>query len=191
MNGCWWGSSNFCATPKHSKLVSTMGCFGPLKLQWKEICQKYTSSSDKTVNKFVFSRLLNEVCQDTWPQTSSLVGSSYPLDRIVVISKIKEPSIEKTCKLAFITICSPMMSSTQAKTHTIPSFTETEMKGFKDRLVKVDPQAHQRYQQWLKMYHPEEEMERPAPTASATKRVLIPMPTLNSSFHNYHYVQFL
>ena len=49
----------FTLPPNTTHLTQPLdkGCFGPLKMYWREACHKYTSSTGKIVNRFSFSKL--------------------------------------------------------------------------------------------------------------------------------------
>ena len=99
----------------------------------------------------------------------------YPIDRNAI--NIKAKDIVANNELGFIPLCSPMPSALE-KPRKLPTFTEVELERFQDRyeLEAQNPQDGNRYQQWVKMYHPNQQIEQPDTTSSAMK-VLMSAPS--------------
>ena len=87
----------FVLPPNTTHLTQPLdkGCFGPLKMKWAEVCHKYTTSNPgKVVNRFVFSKLLNEAWTQSMTSSNIMAGFKttgvYPPDRTTITVKTKE-----------------------------------------------------------------------------------------------------
>ncbi|XP_065893476.1 uncharacterized protein [Dysidea avara] len=171
----------FVLPPNTTHLTQPLdkGCFSPLKAKWSEVCHKYTTTTGKAVNRFVFSKLLNEAWKQSM-STSNIIGGFkttgvHPIDRTAITIHPKETAAKD--ELGFIPLCSPMPSALE-KPRKLPTFTEVELERFQERyeLEAKNPQADNRYQQWVKMYHPDQQIQEPD-TTSSTVKMLMPAPT--------------
>ena len=137
-----------------------------------EVCHKYTATTGKAVNRFVFCKLLNEAWVQSMSASNIMGGFKttgvYPIDRNAINIKAKDTVANN--ELGFIPLCSPMPSALE-KPRKLPTFTEVELERFQDRyeLEAQNPQDGNRYQQWVKMYHPDQQIEQPDTTSSTMK----------------------
>ena len=154
----------FVLPPNTTHLTQPLdkGCFGPLKMKWEEVCHKYTTSnSGKVVNRFVFCKLLNEAWTQSMSSSNIMAAFKttgvYPPDRTAITVKTKEARISMKGELGFIPLCSPVPRALE-KPIQIPAFTQPELKSFHKRYETeaANVQGNTRYQQWIKMYHPEQ-----------------------------------
>jgi len=92
----------------------------------------------------------------------------YPIDRNAINIKAKDTVANN--ELGFIPLCSPMPSALE-KTRKLPTFTEVELERFQEiyELEAQNSQDGNRYQQWVKMYHPDQQIEQPDTTSSTMK----------------------
>ena len=179
----------FVLPPNTTHLTQPLdkGCFGPLKMKWAEVCHKYTTSNPgKVVNRFVFSKLLNEAWTQSMTSSNIMAGFKttgvYPPDRTAITVKTKEATIGKKGELGFIPLCSPVPRALE-KPIQIPTFTQSELKSFQERYQTETANLHgnTRYQHWVKMYHPEQDIQekqiaKTIPSCSEGEQVLMPAP---------------
>jgi len=136
-------------------------CFGPLKVEWRKVCQNFlTQNPGKVVTRFSFSALFTEAWQKSMTMPNIIAGfratGLYPLDR----SRLKEPtsmsihSLAEESGLAYIPLLSPARERNQNLPVT-PSFTEEEIDSFYNHYQKETSsiESNERYRLW-KMYHP-------------------------------------
>ena len=88
------------------------GCFGPLKVAWREVCHQYLAANPgRIVTRYQFSALLNQAWMKS--RTVSNVCSGfrmtgvYPINRDVFPCVVEDPPLHKETGLAFIPLYSP------------------------------------------------------------------------------------
>lgn len=180
----------FVLPPNTTHLTQPLdkGCFGPLKMKWSEVCHKYiTSNPGKVVNRFVFSKLLNEAWVQSMTSNNIIAGFKttgiYPIDRTAIIDKIKskESTTSVQDEIGFIPLCSPVPRALE-KPKQVPIFTQSEIKSFQEKFEAetTDLSSNSRYQQWVKMYHPGLDIQEKKVTcetaSSKGDKVLMPAP---------------
>lgn len=104
----------FVLPPNTTHLTQPLdkGCFGPLKVKWREVCHQYTiSNPGKVVNRYVFSQPLNQAWMQAMTMTNIVAGFQvtgvYPLSRQVLQPMQHRESVTEMSGLAFIPLCSP------------------------------------------------------------------------------------
>jgi len=161
------------------------GCFGPLKAEWRNVCHRYISEHPgKVVTRFTFSRLF---CQ-AWMKSMTIgnivggfrVTGIYPINRSV-FTELTGPKESLTCKtgLAFIPLYSPARHSRKVTSDT-PSFSEEEITKFKARFENGYNLMHdERYNCWLRKYHPDEVPLKPHSPAQHPRKVTSDVPSFS------------
>ena len=133
------------------------GCFGPLKMAWREECHQYMSEhSGRVVTKFQFSALLNKA----WSRSMSManvtagfrVTGIYPLNRNVLSLDTPFAKLGEETGL-FLPMHSPMRQSGK---RVVFDFTDEETELFQRRFENgYDLKTDDRYNLWVTRYHPE------------------------------------
>ena len=173
----------FCL-PSHSSYESQpldKGPFGPLKLNWRHICQNFLSKNPgKVVTRFTFSHLFNEAWSSAMNMKNTQAGfrctGIYPLNRLMLIPNGDEhPNGSGTFAdrsgLKFVPFYSPMhrshaskTASSSVNTNTTTSlvpiaeveFTEEEITRIKRRFEeRFDIESDERFNLWKQIHYPE------------------------------------
>ena len=154
------------------------GCFGPLKLAWREECHQYLAKNPgRVITKFQFSSLF----RNAWLKSMTVgnivqgfkVTGVYPVDRSVLLPQSQEcETLTKKTGLSFIPLYSPhrslhspglrcggpghaLVESPAINSDLDVSFTDEEVTLFQTRYENgYDIAGDDRYTQWLSMYHP-------------------------------------
>ena len=104
----------------HLSQLLDKGCFGPLKIAWREICHEFmTENPGKTVTRYQFSALLHKA----WMRSMTIanitsgfrVTGIYPFNREVfsfLDDHSEETTLSKDSGLAFIPLYSPASKRT-------------------------------------------------------------------------------
>jgi len=132
-----------------------------LKAKYNKVCHKYTKTTGKAINRFVYSKLLNEA----WTQSmsmSSITGGFkttgiYLVDRTAILFRNFKETTFKDDELSFIPLCSPMPGALE-KPRMLFTFTEVELERFQERY-----QSKTTKNQVGKMYHPDQQIQEPVP----------------------------
>ena len=155
------------------------GCFGPLKMSWREECHRYISEHPgRGVTKYQFSSIFNKA----WTRSMTIsniaagfrVTGIHPLNRHALSSRTFEAEkLSQETGLSFLPMHSPI---SRPSSKPVPDeFTEEEISLFERRYEEGYDLAHDaQYNMWLSRYHPESAMQ-PLPLSSSTV----------SSFLNY------
>ena len=85
----------FCLPPHTTHLTQPLdkGCFGPLKMSWRQLCQKYlTENPGKVVTRYQFSRLFSEAWYESMTMSNIITGfrvtGVYPITgKTIAVSK--------------------------------------------------------------------------------------------------------
>ena len=145
-------------------------CFGPLKVEWRKVCQTFLTLERLLLNSF--SALFTEAWQKSMTMPNIIAGfratGLYPVDR----SRLKEPtsisihSLAEESGLAYIPSLSPAPEQ-KPKLLVTPSFTEEEMDYFYNHYQKETSsfESNERYRLWKKMYHPHLEATGDGPSS--------------------------
>ena len=128
----------FTLPPNTTHLTQPLdkGCFGPLKVAWRQACHRFCSQNPgRVVSIYEFSELLSEA----WGQSMTVknitsgfkVTGVYPVDRNAVQVSGHKPtfrpeSLAEKSGLAYIPLYSPAPSRHRQKTRTTP-FEASEM----------------------------------------------------------------
>ena len=175
------------------------GCFGPLKVAWREECHSYLArNSGRVITRYQFSSLFRKA----WLKSMSLaniaagfrVTGIYPVNRNA-LSPIKEKadSLTKETGLSFIPLYSPSsrrplspalsyhdLSDIAESVNHDPdddSFTVEETTLFQTRYENgYDISGDERYEQWLSKYHPNFVRPLEFHSASVAKYLTCPPP---------------
>ena len=92
------------------------GCFGPLKMRWRQVCHKYMSENPgKIVTRYSFSELFAEAWNDSMIPCNILSGFSttgiFPVNRNALLKRLNDfenvPQLAASSKLPFMPMSSP------------------------------------------------------------------------------------
>ena len=104
----------FCPPPHTTHLTQPLdkGCFGPLKMAWRQVCRNYLASNPgKVISKYQFSQLFHEAWDvGMFPQnviSGFRVTGVYPFDRYVATKKKEKKSLADKNGLAYIPVFTP------------------------------------------------------------------------------------
>ena len=179
------------------------GCFGPLKLAWRQECHHYLSrKGGQVVTKFQFSPLFRNAWLKSMTVANITAGFKvtgvYPVNRNALSLPGQEcETLSKETGLSFIPLYSPShrIPHSPLQAHDCPnldssyvdspaatciSFTEEEVALFETRYENgYDIVGDDRYRQWLSNCHPEAtNLVQPLQFSSATvgKHLSCPLP---------------
>ena len=148
----------FCLPPHTSHLTQPLdkGCFGPLKIFWREECLQFmTSHPDQVVTRFNFSRLFSKAWTKAMTMSNILAGfrvtGVYPFDRSVLRQK-PQRTFAQNVGLEYIPLLTPRPLKDSPHT---PRFTDAEFFRFQNCWDEGFDLPDKRYKLWKKMYHPE------------------------------------
>ena len=107
----------FALPPNTTHLTQPLdkGCFGPLKVAWREECQKYANKNPgKVASRFSFSKIFSQAWMKAMSMRNVMSGFKttgvYPVNRNAVIDKLPEDpqkTLATESGLAFIPLYSP------------------------------------------------------------------------------------
>ena len=172
----------FCLPPNTTHLTQPLdkGCFGPLKVYWKEECQTYLSKNPgKVVTRYQFSEILAKAWAKVMTMKNIIGGFKttgvYPMNREAIIPKsspVKKgntfdtPSLPKETGIKFLPLHSPFPSQksrskdrligdvTMSPTVSDVKFTVEELALFKTRFEEgYDIVDDSKYNAWLQKFH--------------------------------------
>ena len=166
------------ALPPHTTHVTQpldRSCFSPLKVAWREVCQAFMAENPgKRVTRFNFLHLFSLAWMKSMTMKNIVSGfrvtGVYPVNRKVV-EKPKEfskPSLPEATGLAYIPLYSPAkVSSVEPRRHT--EFSAEELDRFECRYENgYDLNTDERYNNWLRMYHPDECLDQSSDQGSGS-----------------------
>ena len=178
------------------------GCFGPLKMAWRDECHRYlTMHPGRVITKFQFTSLF----KNAWLKSMSVANITggfrttgvYPVDRNALSSPAEEcETLSRETGLSFIPLYSPSChrphSPVQGHTSTLDldssfvdspaanhddSFTEEEITLFQTRYENgYDISGDDRYRQWLCKSHPDATLSTSFRSTSVRKHLSYPSP---------------
>jgi hypothetical protein len=137
------------------------GCFGPLKMAWREECHQYMSEHPgRVVTKFQFSTLFSRAWSRSMTMANVTAGfrvtGIYPLNRNVLSLDTSVAKLSQETDL-FLPMHSPMC---QSKKRVVSDFTDEEISLFERRFENgYDLTGDKRYNLWLSRYHPESSLQ--------------------------------
>ena len=149
----------FCLPPHTTHLTQPLdkGCFGPLKMFWRQECQAYLAAHyGKVVTRFQFSQLFSKAWYKGMSMSNVIAGFEitgvFPFNRYAFRAPDKSPkqkSLAERTGLKFIPMLTPVPSKRRSKTST-PKFTAEEILRYQKRLDEgYDLDIDQRYLQWI------------------------------------------
>ena len=152
----------FLLPPHTSHLTQPLdkGCFGPLKVHWRRECWEYlTSHSGQIITRHQFSAIFRRAWSKSMTMTNVIAGfrvaGVYPLNRLAVVMKDKTTeSLAERTGLKFIPLYSPSHRRPQA-VEAATTFEPEEISLFQTRFEEGYDLEDERYESWLRMYHPE------------------------------------
>ena len=152
----------FLLPPHTSHLTQPLdkGCFGPLKVHWKRECWEYlTSHPGQIITRHQFSAIFRRAWSKSMTMTNVIAGfrvaGVYPLNRLAVVMKDKTTeSLAERTGLKFIPLYSPSHRRPQA-VEAATTFEPEEISLFQTRFEEGYDLEDERYESWLRMYHPE------------------------------------
>ena len=177
----------FCLPPHTTHLTQPLdkGCFGPLKMYWREECQNYVACNPgRVVTRYQFSELFSRAWYKGMSMSNIMSGfritGIFPFNRHALrpCSEPQPRSVPEGSGLKYIPLFSPAPARHRSQAVT-PSFSDAERAKFEYRFeegfdLDVDP----RYNLWKEMYHPD---DNPAVSpSSAQSQQLFPSPPLLS-----------
>ena len=151
----------FCLPPHTTHLTQPLdkGCFGPLKVHWREECWSYICAHpDRIITRYQFSELFGKAWMKAMTMQNIVGGfrttGVYPFNRSVLIP-VKESrriSLAERTGLRFI----PLYSPSCRKRAQVPvlSFSTEEIAKFQKRFEEGYDIPDERYDKWIEMYHP-------------------------------------
>lgn len=168
------------------------GCFGPLKMAWREECHHYLAQHPgQVVTKFQFTPLF----RNAWLKSMTVVNITggfrvtgvYPVDRNALSPPQQESeALSRATGLSFIPLYSPSqrplspvnldssLIDSPAAIHDY-SFTEEEITLFERRYENgYDVVGDDRYRQWLCKSHPDTTLSMPFMSTSVQKYLRCP-----------------
>ena len=153
----------FCLPPHTTHLTQPLdkGCFGPLKMHWRQECWSYiTTHPDRIITRFQLSSLFGKAWMKGMSMQNVVAGfyttGVYPFNRSALISskESKQVSLAEKTGLQFIPLYSPARKPDKQPTAVV-SFSPEEIGHFQVRFEEGYDLPDERYQQWVRMYHPE------------------------------------
>ena len=145
----------FCLPPHTTHLTQPLdkGCFGPLKMAWRQQCKDYlTRNPGKVVTRYEFSRLFRKAWERAMTMTNIISGfrctGICPFDRSAirpVQSSYNPTSLAERTGLKFIPLCSPARSDVGC----CESFSEEDVRSYSHRF------DHSLYDRSVRKYDPE------------------------------------
>ena len=166
----------FCLPPHTTHLTQPLdkGCFGPLKMFWRQECQSYLSSNPgKVVTQFQFSQLFSKAWLRGMSMSNIIAGfrmtGIYPFDRYALRPQDDQhkKSIAEKNGLKFIPMFTPKPRRSRGHPET-PMFSEEEVQLFQKRLEEGYDIQDERYDLWKRMYHPAEARTASSPVVVTT-----------------------
>ena len=155
----------FCLPPHSSHLTQPLdkGCFGPLKVHWREEGWSFiTAHPGCVVTRYHFSDLFRRAWMKGITMQNITGGfhatGVYPFDRLAVsVSKDAERiSLAERTGLQFIPLCSPAHRKPDKATGVVLHFSAEEIARFQVRWDEGYDLPDQRYEKWVRIYHPRE-----------------------------------
>lgn len=171
----------FCLPPNTTHLTQPLdkGCFGPLKVYWKEECQTYLSKNPgKVVTRYQFSEIFAKAWAKGMTMKNIIGGFKttgvFPMNREAIMPKsspVKEgntfdtPSLPKATGIKFLPLHSPFPSQksrlkdrlidvTMSPTVSEVEFTTDELALFERRFQEgYDIVDDSKYNAWLQKFH--------------------------------------
>ena len=134
----------FALPPNTTHLSQSLdkGCFGPLKVAWRQVCHQFLAENrGKVITRYQFSGLLNKAWMQSMTLASICAGfrvtGIYPINR-EVFSFLDETPLSRESGLAFILLYSPASKRThatrsQARDDDGLDFSEEEVALFEER----------------------------------------------------------
>ena len=154
----------FCLPPHTTHLTQPLdkGCFGPLKVHWRKECWSYiTANPGRVVTRYQFSELFKRAWMKGMTM-QNVVGAFrttgvYPFDRsaLSVNKEMKCRSLAERMGLQFIPLYSPARRKPDVQTTKVVRFSSDEIAKFQVRFEEGFDIPDVRYEQWVRMYHPE------------------------------------
>ena len=154
------------ALPPHTTHVTQpldRSCFSPLKVAWREVCHTFMAENPgKRVTRFNFSQLFSLAWMKSMTMKNIVSGfrvtGVYPVNRRAVEKQkeLSKLSLPEATGLAYIPLYSPTkVLSVEPRQHT--KFSVEELDRFECRYENgYDLKTDERYNNWLRMYHPDE-----------------------------------
>lgn len=130
------------------------GCFGPLKVAWRDVCQRYiTKNPGRVVTRMSFSPLFSAAWKQSMTMQNILaafrVTGIYPVDRGKILPQSASPE-PMASKLPYIPLLTPTPYEIQQRGHS-PKFSLEEVELY----LAGEHSEEERYKQWKKMYEHE------------------------------------
>lgn len=147
----------FCLPPNTTHLTQPLdkGCFGPLKMFWREACQNYLSSNpSRVVTRFQFSKLFSEAWHKGMTMLNVVAGfrvtGVYPLNRDALKPKKCKSSLLEDTGLKYIPMLTPRPCRDD---HSTPKFTDDEFAHYQSQYEEGEECVEDsRYGVWKRMY---------------------------------------
>lgn len=146
----------FCLPPHTTHLTQPLdkGCFGPLKMYWREECWQYTTANpSRIITRYQFSSLFARAWFKGMTMKNIVGGfritGVYPFDRTVVLPKeTKRVSLAERTGLNFIPLCSPSRRHLDKASAISPPFLPDENAKFQLQYEEGYDLPDERYVRW-------------------------------------------
>lgn len=152
----------FCLPPHTTHLTQPLdkGCFGPLKMYWREACQNYQAQNPhRVITRFQFSKIFSEAWQKGMTMKNIRAGfrvtGVFPLNRDALKPKEQKKCLLEDTGLKYIPMLTPRRHSDKSLT---PKFSDQEFDCYQqwyENGIDDVPVERCRYQLWKSMYHPD------------------------------------
>lgn len=144
----------FCLPPHTTHITQPLdkGCFGPLKMYWREECLKYMAEHPyHVVTRCNFSQIFAKAWRRAMTVPNILTGfrvtGVYPLDRSVL--QPKQQIKKMPGNVEYIPVLTPRPHRNPPST---PRFTIEEFRQFQEHFDEGEDLPDERYQLWKRMY---------------------------------------
>ena len=156
----------FCLPPHttHKTQLLDKGCFSPLKSYWKDECNNYLRRNPgKVITRFQFSEIFAKAWYRGMTITNVVNGFKttgiFPFNprQLIPEKSIELSSPISLCRetgLKYIPLYSPSPSLKYRPQSRTATFSEEEMIRYQRRFEEGYDIPDERYEMWLKLYHP-------------------------------------
>ena len=182
----------FCLPPHSTHITQPLdkGCFASLKRCWQEECHRFTTDNPgKVVSRFSFSQVFHRAWTRGMTMHNVITGfritGVFPVNRDAVLPsppqlaspKLVSKELTEKTGVSFIPLYSPVVKKKQP--HNFMTFSDDERVRFQRRYEEgYDLQCDEKYNEWVKMYHPSSSITPPQTPPSGSH--------ISDSSQNYH-----
>ena len=175
----------FCLPPHTTHRTQPLdnGCFGPLKIAWREECQRYCSNNPgRVVTRLQLCQLFNRAWNKAVTMENMVSGfrycGVYPFNRDAQRprsspAKFDPLSLSKKTGLKYIPLYSPAKHPHCSSS--TPKFSVKEVVKYQRQFEEGYDISNPRYESWIRMYHPEA-LHKRAPSQSSDMNLSLGSP---------------